>query len=257
LAEWEENTEVVLNYITVISLLVVLFPSQICPTTAKNVIDYSKYVLGTTLLISFEDKLFKLLETVLNPVNLIELGQQIGTIARTTGQIAISVGTAGHGLAVRAYELGGNAAAKIHSLTHEIIRRLISETPEHITGQEDLDIDALSDAYVANFYRILDDDNAAREEIMRLEQEYGVMDGTGADWDAMSGAPTSAANSQELGPAIYGEAQEQWEQGPGGLIDSQLTQESYEPVSKKSVQVAVNADKLKNKSSPSATKQKV
>jgi hypothetical protein len=129
----------------------------------------------------------------------------------------------GHGLAIRAYNLGSQANVEIRALTHEIIRRLISETPEHITGQEGQDIAALSEAYVENFYRILDDDIAARDEIMRLEQEYDVMGGTGADWDAMSGAPTSANNSQNIGEVIHEEADEQWRQGPGAFIDSQAS----------------------------------
>jgi hypothetical protein len=160
MAEWERQTIFALNCITIISLIVVLFPSYICPDTAKDIIDYAKYVLGTTLFISFEQQIFDCIGTVLDLPRLIEIGQSVGTTAVAVGSVV--------GQGVFAF---GNAAAGAAGATKEkleaIIRMLISTTPEQISGPQD-------DRYYNRLQEMLAQDEEDRQYILGVAEELGV-----------------------------------------------------------------------------------
>lgn len=167
MAEWEKQTNFVLNCITIISLIVVLFPSRICHKTAKDVIDYAKYVLGTTLFISFEQQIFDCIGTVLDLPRLIEIGQSVGTGAYAIGtSIATGARTVGSTVSSGAKVFREVATATKENL-EEIIRMLLSKTPEQITGPQD-------DVYYENLDRLLAQDEEDRQYILNVAKELGV-----------------------------------------------------------------------------------
>jgi hypothetical protein len=98
-----------------------------------------------------------------------------------------------------------------------LLKKFITETPEHISGQEQMNPEVLDAEYLEELQAMIDDDNADREELLNLAKANGLL--VVPDLEFRGSASRSPSIGEDLVFSTLAEAELQLKSGPGRLMD--------------------------------------